>query len=584
MKISGYRKRRISTSSSSTPVAFDLDIEVTSTTGEATFGLSGNLDMHKRTSVFTFKSGRVFDPEGRNVFSYSANENINLKGTFLHKTYDYFINNDLVCSIGQKEVFKINSFFFDSDGCEIEINDLNVYGSQGSLDLNGPLLASVYGEDGTVGEAGTANVIVGSSSAGDTLTFKDAFTFNKGTSLVGSILSGEVTNGHQFFEFDNSASNIAYLSDVAGGGTQKDLKLISLTELAQRGYPLGFTFYTTFGNFDTSAFLVGGTPDNPSGVLVDIKGEGYPLNLDNTISRTHSLEFSAGEAVSGQFFLSYSCENPLGEDDSLGLPYKIYLEHVEGDHSKKYSYITGVQLSGSGLYYNADDVHKQIRFRTGELGSQVASSTDGATLGLSINEEASGLITRENSEYTTMMTEAHISSIRSNVYSGDTASATPNLNFNIQKMKDGHLLAQFPNTGIADIVTMIDPPDDLVNYNSYQLSLDSSQPSGIAKVFSYTKPVTDWKVFTGDPSMSTDLYIEHTETGIDSTPLRRHKYVAGQSPYFLNVVVQAKNYVDSDPMSYKLHISGADEYRAESLIKATIMESGYDVPNSPKIY
>ena len=48
--------------------------------------------------------------------------------------------------------------------------------------------------------------------------------------------------------------------------------------------------------------------------------------------------------------------------------------------------------------------------------------------------------------------------------------------------------------------------------------------------------------------------------------------------------MQAKNYVDSDPMSYKLHISGADEYRAESLIKATIMESGYDVPNSPKIY
>ena len=125
MKISGFRKRKISTFSSSTPVAFDLDMEVTSTTGEATFGLSGIMDMNQRTSSFTFKSGRIFDPEGRNVFSYSANQNINLKGTFLHKTYDYFINNNLICSIGKKDAFKINSFFFDSDGCEIEINDLN---------------------------------------------------------------------------------------------------------------------------------------------------------------------------------------------------------------------------------------------------------------------------------------------------------------------------------------------------------------------------------------------------------------------------------------------------------------------------
>ena len=47
---------------------------------------------------------------------------------------------------------------------------------------------------------------------------------------------------------------------------------------------------------------------------------------------------------------------------------------------------------------------------------------------------------------------------------------------------------------------------------------------------------------------------------------------------------KAKNYVDSDPMSYKLHISGADGFKAESLITATVMESGYDMPLSPKIY
>ena len=136
---------------------------------------------------------------------------------------------------------------------------------------------------------------------------------------------------------------------------------------------------------------------------------------------------------------------------------------------------------------------------------------------------------------------------------------------------------------------MIDPPD---NYSYPASVLDANKPSGVAKVFSYTKPVTDWKVYTGDPFLVTDSYVEHTQTGIDSTPLRRHKYVAGQNEYFLKVVVQAKNYVDSDPMSYKLHISGADEYKAESLITATAMQTGYgsysfsnaSVPLSPELF
>ena len=96
MKISGYRNRRISVTDSSA-VAFDLDMEITSSTGEASFGISGFLGSetpaNSRKSVFTFKSGRVFDPEGRNVYSYLDGKNINLKATFLSETYDYFIDN-----------------------------------------------------------------------------------------------------------------------------------------------------------------------------------------------------------------------------------------------------------------------------------------------------------------------------------------------------------------------------------------------------------------------------------------------------------------------------------------------------------
>ena len=576
MKISGYRNRKLSTADSSA-VAFDLDVEVTSTTGEASFGVSGflgsEIPANSRKSVFTFKSGRVFDPEGRNVYSYLKNRNINLKGTFLSETYDYFIDNNLVCSIGKKDDFKISNFFFDSDGCEVEINDLSIYAPVGTLDMASALQAGVFGSGGVAGEAGTANAIVGTSGPGDTIVFTDALTFNSDSTLRGSVLSGEVTLGHRLFAFDNSQSYINSLTDVAGD-TKKPLSLISQTELAEGAYPVEINFYTTFGNVTKGALITAGVPDNPSGVKIGIGGEGFPLQSGGH-RRTHSFSSPDGELVSGELFCTYSADVMAANETDLGLPYKIYLEHVEGDHSKKYAFITGVELSGSGLNYDTDDIYKRVRFRTGELGDASPASTDGATIGLPVLDEGSGLVSRQ-AAYNTMMTEAHMSSIRTNVYTGDIAVGSENLNFNIGKMQDEHLITQYPNTGIADIVTIISPPEGL------SASLEKLQPSGIAKVFSYTKPVTDWKLFTGHPNMSTDTYVEHTVTGIENTPLRRHKYVSEENnAFFLGAVIQAKNYVDSDPMVYRLVVSGADGYTSQVRVTGTVMESGYELPFSP---
>ena len=582
MRISGYRNRKVSIIDSSA-VAFDLDMEVTNTTGEATFGVSGFLGnevpANSRKSAFVFKSGRIFDPEGRNVYSYLKNKNINLKGTFLSETYDYFIDNNLICSIGKKDDFKISNFFFDSDGCEIEIADLNVYAPVGTLDMASTLQADVFGEDGVAGEVGSANAIAGSSGPGDTIIFEDALTFNKDTTLKGSVLSGEVTLGHRFFAFDNSPSYIADLTDVAGGGLGPDIKplnLISQTELAEGYYPIEVNFYTTFGNITKGAAVMAGRGlENPSGIIINVIGEGYPLQSGGH-TRRHSMIAEDGDPVSGEFHFRYSADaiNPGGDEASLGLPYKVYLEHVEGDHSKKYAFITGVELSGSGLNYDTSDMYRSVRFRTGEvpwMGAS-ASSLDGETLGLPVLDEGSGLISRSTS-YASMMTEAHMSSIRTNIYTGDITVGSENVNSNIGKMQDGHLLTQYPNTGIADIVTIIAAPDGVdIDINE--------QPSGVAKVFCYTKPVSDWKLFTGDPAMSTDTYVEHTVTGIKNTPLRRHKYIAGENEIFLGAVIQAKNYIDSDPMVYRLTISGADGYTAEARVTGTVMESGYELPFS----
>ena len=112
MKISGFKKRPISTIDGQAKLAYDVDLYVSNTTGEAYMGISGytgSVDSaaNSKKLQFTFKSGRIFDPEGRCSSSYKENEIVNIKASFLRKVYDYFIDNTLICSIGSKEDFKI---------------------------------------------------------------------------------------------------------------------------------------------------------------------------------------------------------------------------------------------------------------------------------------------------------------------------------------------------------------------------------------------------------------------------------------------------------------------------------------------
>ena len=84
MKISGYRNRKISTHDSDVALAYDLDMSVTNTTGQALFGVSGfvgasDSPSNSRKLEFNFKSGRVFDPEERCVYSYQKDTSINFK-------------------------------------------------------------------------------------------------------------------------------------------------------------------------------------------------------------------------------------------------------------------------------------------------------------------------------------------------------------------------------------------------------------------------------------------------------------------------------------------------------------------------
>ena len=115
MKISGFKNRRVSTQDDNSILSYDVDMSVDNLTGVAKFGVSGfvgasNNASNSRSLTFTLKSGRVFDPENRCVYSYQKDKDVNFKGTFLTTTYDYFIDNELICSKGSKANFKIRNF------------------------------------------------------------------------------------------------------------------------------------------------------------------------------------------------------------------------------------------------------------------------------------------------------------------------------------------------------------------------------------------------------------------------------------------------------------------------------------------
>ena len=233
------------------------------------------------------------------------------------------------------------------------------------------------------------------------------------------------------------------MTDVAGGST-KPLNLISQIELSEGAYPVEIDFYTTFGNTTSSALLTAGVPDNPSGVKINIIGQGYPLQSGGHI-RSHPLDVSNGDPVSGKFYFHYSSDAAIGDDADLGLPYKIYLDHVEGDHSKKYAFLTGIELSGSGLNYDVSSTYKSVRFRTGQLGTgpgmEDSLTMEVKEFGDPVSEEGSGLVS-ESTSYSTMITEAHMSSIRTNLYTGDIDVGSEDMSVNIGKTEDGHLITR----------------------------------------------------------------------------------------------------------------------------------------------
>ena len=573
MKISSLKKRKVSTQDSNSILSYDLDMSVDNLTGVAMFGVSGFIGSEDNASnsrklTFTLKSGKVFDPEDRCVYSYQKNKDINFKGTFLTDTYDYFIDNNLICTKGAKTHFKIRNFFFDVEGASINLKDLDIYGKKGSLTLADSIEVDVYGSTGESGSSGPFN--------GDVMTFANALTFTSDDGFKTSVLSGQVTSSQDLFEFDNSAANINSLTDVNGNSTTKDLKLKSKTTLGVGSYPVGLDLYTSFGKVSTKTTLSANKGDNRSGIQLEI----HPLEetnfLEGDIYQAMDLETTLVDGtvvpgggqpkdISGVFSLSYAADFVNEPELSEGLPYKVYLEHIQGDHSKQYSFITGVSLSGSGIGYADGGGERIIAFRTGEqgtYGTNGSAGVNGNTFGEAVDDYFVGLISTTTANNSKLV-ETYAGFIPTNMYDSSSTDGNSNLS-NLQggvkgvfyKTLDENLLLQRQNT--PDIVTIIPDADgDSVTFPTKE------KASGVPVLFDYNKPHTDWKIFVG----TNEDDMTEVPTGEDQATFNYYKTykTAGTMP---RLAVKAKNYVDTDPMVYDLVVSGADGFTSKKRVTA----------------
>ena len=121
MKISGQNFRSLAERNE---LSFYAQISIDNTTGSVDLGFSGDSDGVK----FQFSGSRMVDPAGRYFNSYLKDGPFVLSGNLGSDAYDYYIDNNLNYSEGSKNDFKINKFFINATGCEVDLS-LKVYSS-----------------------------------------------------------------------------------------------------------------------------------------------------------------------------------------------------------------------------------------------------------------------------------------------------------------------------------------------------------------------------------------------------------------------------------------------------------------------
>ena len=179
------------------------------------FGFSGTSD----NISFLMRSGKIYDPENRVVYSYSNNGSYSLYLNFNDTNYSYSFNDVEYCSNGIKNNFAVNKFFFNSNGLTCDVAPI-IYGPSIDYSISFP---ETYSSSSLIG-------IFTNSSAFDI-----------------KIFSAEITSGNIGYYSTSSISNTS-----VSANSSVNLTLTDLVNTSGVFQSFVLTLYTNFGILNTT--------------------------------------------------------------------------------------------------------------------------------------------------------------------------------------------------------------------------------------------------------------------------------------------------------------------------------------------
>jgi len=361
MKFSGTNFRNVL---AGTKGSFDLSINIDQITGEARFGLSGN----SATPIdFYFKSGRVFDPNDRYVYSYVSGESMRISGNFSGETspekqnYNYYINDELFCLSGVNNGgYEIEKFFINTTGCNAHAN-LDIYSSGNSYNITMP---GIFRED-----TNFTGYVTNNNATGDFRILSGRMTAPVSANVGGDAMHFVFTGNDSAATGDGGTGKIEIYPSGGGNiGSQFGVR-----------YSASLDLYTNLGKI-TTGFIITGREKNEFN---------YFNSLDYTDLKGTFFAVDSSDNITG----SYSDGNIGVRSGSIVSNYSVYRDQE--------SY-TGDTSAASGSYY-----YQSLTYTsgytgdlfTGENGVGIHSSGTGALTGSGYLQGSGNIVSGTTGDY-----------------------------------------------------------------------------------------------------------------------------------------------------------------------------------------
>jgi len=308
-----------------TGISFNIDLSVNNDTGIVNFGFSGQ----NNSLNFKLEDNKFFDSEGRNIYLYRSNQDLNISGNISPANYSYYIDESLIALNAKKTNFTISGFYINASGCEVD-STISIFGTRPAYNLN---LDKIFYITGT-------NILTGTISNTNNLNFK--------------IYSGSITIPTGF-----SLGNVSEFIQNTGYFSINHYPFSSGQVEDERLYEVQLNLFTNFGQI-TQNFTTTGSYSGFVNVNLNL------LNITDFIART-GINTGIGNFKENNFQLNYNIitGSIRSEPVILNKYLNVKLEYTGGNTGSLYYdiFATGYsQQTLSGFITGSGIIEKRITF------------------------------------------------------------------------------------------------------------------------------------------------------------------------------------------------------------------------------